>query len=963
MVRTAGQGHEERGTARAAAYLAIPRDYCSDLGGGLHWSAAGDVIEFADGTTFAYAAEIVGFLEGFASQQPLVPFGCVLRLLYLLRPRPETTPAAPAFARLRNAFRQTRRDHRNAGVFGALLCRDVPPAPEPPGAEDLWRWLLVSQSTGVEEKDTPDGVVPPLSPPAFEARVQRALEAYDFEEMVHWLSHGCGSVRQAAEQVAQAVVDAPPSSLGGLLADVARRQRLSGAVPFVGQLVSALTLPPRRLTPPELPLGGYADVATRGHLEQVLPSQLAYDGLEFVRRLAQRELLFFRREDPHVRTREGLVVLLDQGVRTWGVVRLVLTAAVFALGRLAERRGLPFLVASTGGGGELHDPLAGPAEELGALLESSDLTAHPGRALERVLEEETAGGRDVVLLTHPRSLAEEDVAAAARRVRPGTRLFAVAVDGHGAVQHAEMRHGTPAPLGRFRIDLAQAPPPTPARPAEVPWRGDVEPVPYPFQFGVGSGSDLFLRFAFDHAGEWLLMAAHGGHLYATRTDGSRTEVLPRGTIDGKVVADTESVVGVAGGFAVTTRHPAVAALHYDFATRTCKAHLFRPAVPPAPWPDRPVAWHYLRWAHTLVLEQEGQAHCLHLSTGSREVLPVARALCAETCPPDAKMHFHSVLRLPPNHPVLESCASPINSCKTLRLPLQDQPPGGPAGPWSWPALAFVPDDGLLAPVGVNPGWDAFTPLADGRPLLRAADLLGAACQGRTLAALFRQSPGNVTHLRLFRGPEGTPLGEFHQPNAWRGFALSGDGRLLARQVRSSQVEVRDVVGGGPPVCVTPRGRFHHDAAVGLGDSWLSVQIDQTVHLVRWDKGRLEFYLARDKREWMMPPPGKAGEIAEVARPDRLPPWLQHQAGRFRAAARCHLLAAVDRFSQVALFEPDGTLVCMFFAFRQHVAAWMPDGTCFGAVALLGRPATPGAAETIGKALRDACERVARLSMT
>src|SRR5262249_3349255 len=132
MVRTGGQAHDERSAARAAAYLAIPRDYCRDLGGGLHWSAAGDVVEFADGTTFVYAAEVVGFLEGFASQWPLVPFGYVLRLLYLLRPRPETTPTSPAFALLRAAFRQTRRDHRNAGVFAALLCRDVAQAPEPP---------------------------------------------------------------------------------------------------------------------------------------------------------------------------------------------------------------------------------------------------------------------------------------------------------------------------------------------------------------------------------------------------------------------------------------------------------------------------------------------------------------------------------------------------------------------------------------------------------------------------------------------------------------------------------------------------------------------------------------------------------------------------------------------------------------------------------------------------------------
>jgi hypothetical protein len=948
---------DERRTARAAAYLAIPRDYTRDLGGGLRWSAADDVIEFADGSTFAFASEIVQFLEGFAAQRPLVPFGCVLRLLYLLRPRPETPAPYPGFSLLRAAFRRARGSLRNAGVFAALLCRDVPPAPDPPEAEDVWRWRVSTMDS--RNASPPDGETPPLVPPTFEARVRRALEEYDYEEMVHWLGHGCGPERRAAEQVAQAVVESRPPTLGRILADVAQRGRLSGAVPFVAQLVSALTLPPRRLSPPELPLGGYADVATRGHLEQVLPSQLAYDDLEFVRRLAQRELLFFRREDPHVRTREDLVVLLDQGVRTWGIVRLVLSAAVFALGRMAERRGIPFLVATTRDGGELHDPLAGPVEELGTLLEASDLGANPGLALERVLEEETTGGRDVVLLTHPRSLAEEDVVAAARRVRPGTRLFAVAVNDRGEVQHAELRRGVPAPLGRFRIDLEPTPAaPAPARVVEGQWRGDVERVPYPFQFGIGSKSKLALHFAFDRAGEWLLAATAGGYLYAMRTDGSRTELLPRGAVGGRVVDSVAGVLGVAGGFVVTSRQPLVAALHYDFVTRTCKAHDFRTAAPlSTAGQEDPALWHYLRWAHTLVLEQGEQVQCLHLSTGSRELLPEARALFSEPGPRLARRMSRQELRLPADHPFLESCASRGDPCVVLRLPLQDHPPGGPGGPWSWPALGFVWGEGMLAPAGLIPDWEAFTPLSDGQPLLRGAELLDAVCQGHTLAALFRKQPGNVTHLRLFRGPEGTPLAEFPQPNTRLGFALSSDGRLLARQVRSSQVEVRDVVAGGPPSCLTPRGRFHHDAVVVLGDKWLSVRIDQTIHRVHWSEGRLDFHVAREEHKRVFEVLRKAGTLeGTTAKPSQLPPWLQDQAGRFRAAAVRNLIAAVDRFSQVALFEPDGTLVCMFFAFRQQIAAWMPDGTCCGPAALLGRPATPGAEETIGRALLAAWER-------
>src|SRR5262249_2418915 len=149
----------------------------------------------------------------------------------------------------------------------------------------------------------------------------------------------------------------------------------------------ALTLPPRQLTHQHLPTGGYADVTTRGHPEQVLPSQLAVDEIEFLRRFAHNELLYFRREDPHARLREELVILVDQGVRTWGVVRLVLSAAFFAFGKLAQRRNVPFQVATTGSDGRLTDPLEATDATLGALLEASDLSPHPGLALEGVLEE------------------------------------------------------------------------------------------------------------------------------------------------------------------------------------------------------------------------------------------------------------------------------------------------------------------------------------------------------------------------------------------------------------------------------------------------------------------------------------------------------------------------------------------------------------------------------------------------
>src|SRR5262249_56649619 len=127
----------------------------------------------------------------------------------------------------------------------------------------------------------------------------------------------------------------------GALAARRARRRLAGARRSVARLAGALPLPRRRLDHHELPLGGYADVTTKGHVDQLLPSQFALDEWDFFRRFAERELLYFRREEPHAPVRQQLVVLLDQGVRTWGGVRLVLAAAVMALGRQAGRPGAP----------------------------------------------------------------------------------------------------------------------------------------------------------------------------------------------------------------------------------------------------------------------------------------------------------------------------------------------------------------------------------------------------------------------------------------------------------------------------------------------------------------------------------------------------------------------------------------------------------------------------------------------
>jgi hypothetical protein len=314
---------------------------------------------------------------------------------------------------------------------------------------------------------------PPLDAETFEAFIAVELEHFTLETLVYWFRHGQGPVVQQGEELAEEILATKPRSLAHALAEVSRHDRLAGAVPFVAQLVGALALPPRRRAEPELPLGGYHDVGTRGQPEQILPGQFALDELEFLRRHAENELLYYRREEPACRTRERIVLLLDQGVRTWGRVRLALVACVFALGELVQRKRLSLLVSTTVNGGRAVDPLELPAADLAELLAGTDLGITPALALETLLESPAESPRDFLLLTHPRNLACPEVATAARRLGRDCRLFVVAVSGEGEVSFSELRHGLPLALGQFHQDLDAAPPPQRAEPTGN-WSGDIE---------------------------------------------------------------------------------------------------------------------------------------------------------------------------------------------------------------------------------------------------------------------------------------------------------------------------------------------------------------------------------------------------------------------------------------------------------------------------------------------------------
>jgi hypothetical protein len=919
----------------AQGYLKLVGAYCQPLGG-LRWSSAADAVEFGDGETFAFSAEIALFLEGFADNRRLIHFASILHLLHLLRDGRRTL--TPTLARLHQAYGQEGCSLRNAGAFFGVVCRGIPEVPEAVDVREVcdrlrntaWpiRWFVAIFHDTFQPAE-----LPPVEPAAFEQYVLKALEAYTEDELKAWFRHGRGPVKETGEALARQLAPPAPRTLAGVLADLLQRPRLAGARPFIAQLVSALTLPPRRLAHQEIPVGGYADVTTHGQPDQILPSQFALDEQDFFRRFAERELLYFRREEPQAQVKHELIVLLDQGVRTWGDVRLMLAAAVLALGKQADRRRTPFLLATTCTGGEIVDPLQADAETLGQLVDESDLSPHPGLALERVLEQRPAGPRDVVLLTHPRSLREADVLAAARRATPGVRLFAVALDGAREVDLCELRHGVPVKLRHLR--LVPAEPAQPVR-SEGPtsagspyrWRGDVEPVGFPFRFGVGSviHEDWF---DFDHGGEWLLTATRNGMLHAWKVDGSDMLILPRGMWNGNLLTAIDAVVGVAGGFVVAGRiNNQLVAMHYDFVQRTCTAHGLGAAKTMTWW------WDYSREHHAVVAVPKNGIHgyAVDLGTGihysAKEGGGSNRAMEA--------FFAAQAIGIPAR-------ALPIKN--TLVWPLDESP-----------SVYLDTDTGKILILGMSPEWSSSIPQADGQPALKRCRALKAQCRGNTLALMVsRLGMNRETTLRLFHGPEPTPLAELPLDQHRSFFTLSADGQRLARQVGDCQVEVRKIAGTSEPRFLTRKGGFSQQAQFSLGDHWLLRPAGKHhVFLVRWDGGKLEVKHSRTGASAFFNQIGVVGwspARSESATKQGLPEFIQnYDPHRFVLGATTSVLAVMDRFGQIAIFDRQQKLICMFFAFGGQIAAWMPDGTCFGPASLTGVPPTPDAAERIGAAL-------------
>ncbi|MBO0697936.1 MAG: hypothetical protein J2P46_06065, partial [Zavarzinella sp.] len=810
------------------------------------------------------------------------------------------------------------------------LCAAVPPAVHVPpgGGKSLAHWLTHSPSLGflhAGAHNNPE--VPGLAARAFHDRVAARLRGLTDFEVRHWLRHGIGPQDLPGEQLSRELEQKPPTMGEFLDLAVKERTRLGASLPLVRHFVSALTLPPRKHNPPQLPIGGYADVTTRGDPARLLPSQFALDPDEFVRRFAEHELLFFRREDPHERRKEHLALVVDQGVLTWGPVRLALGAAVLAFGRLAARRGLTFSVRCGSTPAERFTPPAGDPKRFGEVLEASDLHSHPGHALAEEVLDPGAPERDIVLLTHPRVLREDEIRRLAKVLAAGCRLFALTATEDGQVELARLGDGGAVPVSRFRVEFT-APFPAPAKPIaiEAPpraaWSGDIEPIPFPFRFGL---TNRVIELAFDAAGERLAAVTVHGMLHVWTLGDGTVEVLPRGASEGQVVKDVQQVMGVENGFVVGGRlGPARVVVHYDWPTRTATLHTLFPDAGELP----SGTFHAFPQLHSVAVQVGSECRAIDLGTGARYPDPFpARGVSSR-----AQMAAAEAQQLELQRPRLPSRDLGLASIDLNRV----KPPTGPF-------VTLEPDAGRVR-VYLEQTFIAFVPTSDGRPRLKGGKLFESQHAGNTLAILAGDYSRKSWTLHDL-GEEGRTLAEYPTQSKWERVArLSPDGELFARQTGSGVLTVTTPT-DGRPLLVTEPGRCHSNLDVRLGYRCLGIGLGPRGCLLDWTAGPLRI---RDD----VAPADDFGRRA-TNRLYRGQGTFSPTTGRFAGMFRfTHWEVGLDMFGQIAIVR-DGAVACMFMYRRGKLAAWTPDGMRYGPPELTGGPETPGALDRLGEILRQA----------
>jgi hypothetical protein len=261
------------------------------------------------------------------------------------------------------------------------------------------------------------------------------------------------------DQVPGAAPVAPPSQrIRELLAALRGDPELGGVARLAHDLMAAVHVPRALHAAEELPMGGVSDLTNRGPFDRLLVSELAHDDLTLAVRVAMNEALYLRRESPPRRPPPRRSILIDTGIRMWGLPRVFAAAAALALAATADPRG-ELTVHRTAGGARTEPVDLTTRGGLVALLESLVPDAHAGAAMAAYLKSEISdlkspdADTETLLVTHPDVLRDLEFQRAVAAAPQAEGWFAATVDRDGAFELVTVTRAGRKPVSSAKLDL------------------------------------------------------------------------------------------------------------------------------------------------------------------------------------------------------------------------------------------------------------------------------------------------------------------------------------------------------------------------------------------------------------------------------------------------------------------------------------------------------------------------------
>lgn len=362
-------------------------------------------------------------------------------------------------------------------------------------------------------------------------------------------------LRTGLEQLVEPAEIEPPEdeSIRSFISRLREDPELAGLGRLAHDLLAAVQVPRAVSDPDDLRLGGVSDIANRGPLDRLLVSELAHDDLTLAVRVAVGEALYLRREAPPRTPVRERCLLVDCGLRLWGVPRVFATAVALALAATTDRH--TQVAAWRAAGREIEPAELGNREGLVAHLERLEPAPHPAATLPRFFEtlDRLESETEAIVITHEDVLADRDFRRALAELKDRSCYLATVDRGGRFRLLAHCGRGTKL-IREAQFDLERLLSPTgrPKKPlikddalSDLPLIFSVEPFPLRLPHQINAEHLAF------HEKHGTVTVTHDRRLMHWREAGlgaiELTALVPKGTLHLVSLADDGIVRLVAGG--------------------------------------------------------------------------------------------------------------------------------------------------------------------------------------------------------------------------------------------------------------------------------------------------------------------------------------------------------------------------------------------------------------------------------